>query len=123
MISQQKQEKMKRRIFNELSQFCFTCVDKNEGWFVGDKYTVILILILLIVVLKNSKIAEEELIQKRRYWKLIKVHNKIILIPCKHNKIGILNTKNNNFRHIYLTSDLSEYSNYIVHKRIDIFNQ
>lgn len=106
---------MIRRVFNELSQFCFTYVDGNEGWFVGDKYTALFKFDISDCSIKKIvKIAEEELIQDRRYWKLVKIHNKIILIPCKHNKIGILNTDNHNFRYIYVNDNFSECTSYIV---------
>lgn len=94
---------METRWFKEISQFNLTCNDGNDAWFVGDNYSLI-----FQISLKDSsitriiRIKDEEFEVFRRYWRLEKVGNKLILIPHNSDKIVIFHLDKNEFTFIQL---------------------
>lgn len=105
---------MERRLFNELSQFCFTYQEDDDVWFVGEKFSLIFqACIKDCTIRKIIRMEDMELEHARQCWKLVKVENKIVLLPCDYNKIVIFSMENDKFSAINLNKNTSPSMSYI----------
>lgn len=96
---------MDRQLFNELLQFCFTYAEDDDIWFVGERYPLIFQVCMDDWVVKDViRIKDDEFKDTKQYWDLVKVQNKIVLLPSNHNKITIYHTDTHDFSCIYLES-------------------
>lgn len=103
---------MKRRLFNEISQFSLTCKDNDDVWFIGENYSLIFQAELKDCSIKKIiRIKDEELMQFRRYWKLVKVKSKLVLIPINSDKIVIFHLDREEFSYIYLNKSTANCMN------------
>lgn len=105
---------MERGLFNELSQFGLTYQEDDDIWFVGEKYSLVFHACISDCTIKKIiRMEDSELLHSRQYWRLVKVQNKIVILPCAYNKIVIFNTENNKFSTIYLHENISSCMSYI----------
>lgn len=105
---------MERRLFNELSQFCFTYQEDDDVWFVGEKYSLIFQACIKDCTIKKViRMEDMELEQARKYWKLVKVEKKIVVLPCDYSKIVIFNLENDKFSVVNLNKNTSPGMSYI----------
>lgn len=110
---------MEKKLFNELSQFCFTYMENEDIWFVGQKYPLIFQANIGDCKIKKViRIEGEKLAQPKRYWKLVKVQNKIVLLPLKHDKIVIFNIDNQEFSFVYLDKPVLDIMSYVIQNRM-----
>lgn len=94
---------MKRRLFNEISQFSLTYKDNEDVWFLGENYSLLFQVSLVDCSIKKIiRIKDEKFMQFRRYWRLLKIRSRVILIPINSTKITIYHTDRDKFSFIYL---------------------
>lgn len=105
---------MERRLFNELSQFCFTYQEDDDIWFVAENYSLIFQACIKDCSIKRIiRMEDMNLEQTRQYCKLVKVENKIVVLPCDYNKIVIFNMENDRFSTVNLNKNTSPSMSYI----------
>lgn len=94
---------MERQLFNELSKFRFTYVEDGDIWFVAEKYPFIFQICMEDWTVKNViTVKGKRWMNTELYWDLVKVENRIILLPINHNKIVIYHIDTNEFNYIAL---------------------
>lgn len=94
---------METRWFKEISQFNLVCSDRDHVWFVGDNYSVIFEMDLKDnQILRMVRIKGEEFQVFRKYWRLEKAGNKLVLIPHHSDQLVIYHTDKNEFSFIQL---------------------